>query len=46
MSFIINAVKNFAIFRKAPGLESHFNKVAGLKATNVIKKRLLHRGFP
>ena len=27
-------------------LESLFNKVAGLKAWNVIKKRLLHRWFP
>ena len=32
--------------RKRPLLESFFNKVAGLKAWNFIKKRLQHRYFP
>ena len=32
--------------RKAPVLESLFNKVIGLKACNVIKRRLQHRCFP
>ena len=27
-------------------LESLFNKIAGLKACNFIKKRLQHKGFP
>ena len=27
-------------------LEPHFNKVAGLKACNCVKKRLQHRCFP
>ena len=33
-------------YRKTPVLESIFNKVAGLKACNFIKKRLQHRCFP
>ena len=32
--------------RKTPVLESPFNKVAGLKACNFIKKRLQYRRFP
>ena len=32
--------------RKAPVLEYLFNKVAGLKACNFIKKRLQHSFFP
>ena len=32
--------------RKTPVLESLFNKVAGLKACNFIKKRLKHSCFP
>ena len=32
--------------RKTPVLESLFNKAAGLKACNFIKKRLEHRCFP
>ena len=34
------------IHRKAPLSEPLFNKVAGLKAYNVIKKRLQYRCFP
>ena len=29
-----------------PALESLFNKIAGLKACNFIKKRFQHRSFP
>ena len=32
--------------RKAPVLESPFNKIAGVNACNLIKKRLQHRRFP
>ena len=32
--------------RKAPVLDSLFNKVAGQKACNFIKKRLQHKCFP
>ena len=32
--------------QKIPVLESLYNKVAGLKACSVIKKRLQHRCFP
>ena len=32
--------------RKTPVLESLLNKVAGLEACNIIKKRLQHRYFP
>ena len=38
-------LKNFAILRRTPVLESLFNKVAGLQAFNFIKKRLYHRCF-
>ena len=31
---------------KTPVLESLFNKVAGLKGFNLIKKRLQYGGFP
>ena len=42
--FKIGLLKNFANFTgKAPVLESPFNKVAGLKTCNFIKKRLQHR---
>ena len=42
--FKIGVLKNFANFTgKAPVLESSFNKVAGLKTCNFIKKRLQHR---
>ena len=33
-------------YRKTSMLESVFNKVAGLKASNIIKNRLQHRCFP
>ena len=32
--------------QEAPLLESFFNKLAGLKASNFIKKRLQHSCFP
>ena len=39
-------IKNLRKFHtKAPALECLFNKVAGLKACNVIKKRLQRRSF-
>ena len=39
--------KKFCTFhRKTPVMESLFNKVAGLKTCNFIKKRLQHRFFP
>ena len=34
------------VHRKTPWLESLFNKVAGLKSCNFIKKRLRRRCFP
>ena len=34
------------IHRKTPVLESYFNKIAGLKACNFIKKKLQHSCFP
>ena len=34
------------IHRKTPALESLFNKVAGLKDSNFIKKKLQRRCFP
>ena len=34
------------IHRKTPVLESLFDKAAGLKAFNFIKKRVQHRRFP
>ena len=47
MFFKMRALKNFVIFTgKTPVLESLFNKVAGLKAYNFIKKELEHRCFP
>ena len=47
MYFRIGVLKNFAMFTgKTPVLESLFNKYAGLKACNFIKKRLQHRFFP
>ena len=43
----IDVLKNFALItKKVPLLESLFNKVAGLKACNTIKKRLQHRCLP
>ena len=36
----------FDIHKKKPMLESLFNKVAGLRTCNFIKKRLQHRCFP
>ena len=39
-------LKFHKIHWKTPVLESLFNKVAGLKAYNLIKKRLRHRCFP
>ena len=36
----------FKFLRKAPGLESLFNKVAGLKVQNFIKKGLQYKCFP
>ena len=45
--FKIGALKKFRnIHRKTPVLESLFNKFAGLKASNFIKKRLQYRCFP
>ena len=35
-----------SIHRKAPVLESLFNKVAGVIPTTLLKKRLQHRCFP
>ena len=46
MFFKKTALKNFAIYRKTPVLESLFNKVAGLETYNFIQKRLQHRCFP
>ena len=40
------ALKNFATSTRTPVLESLFNKVAGLKAWNFIKKRPQDRCFP
>ena len=40
------ALKNFAIVRKMPALESLFNIVAYLLASNFIRKRVQHRCFP
>ena len=34
------------LHRRAPMFESVFNKIAGLKVCNFIKKRLQHRYFP
>ena len=34
-----------AVHRKTPVLESLFNKVAGLQASSIFKKRLRHRCF-
>ena len=47
MFFKIGVLKNFAIFihRKTLLLESLFNKVAGLKASNFIKRRPKYRCF-
>ena len=42
--FLKVVLKNFATF--TPMLESLFNKVADLNASNFIKKRLRHRYFP
>ena len=43
----IGVLKNFVNFtKKTYILESLFNKVAGLQASNFIKKRLQHRCFP
>ena len=39
-------LKNFAMFTAKHVLESLFNKVAYLKACNLIKKRLQHGCFP
>ena len=39
-------LKNFENFTRKHVLESLFNKVAGLKACNTIKKRLQYRCFP
>ena len=47
MFFKTGVLKNLEIsHRKTPVSESIFNKVAGLKACNFIKKRLEHRCFP
>ena len=39
-------LKIWQISEETPVLESLFNRVAGLKACNFIKKRLQHRRFP
>ena len=44
--FEIVVLKTFAIFSGKPVLDSLFNKVAGLKVCNFIKRRLRHRYFP
>ena len=46
MFFKLAVLKNFAIYRKTPALESLFHKVAGLKTCNFNKVRLQHRCFP
>ena len=45
MFFKIDVLKNFAIFTGKRLCKSFFNKVAGLQASNFIKKRLQHRCF-
>ena len=45
MFFKICVLDNFAILTGKHVLESLFNKVAGLKTCNFIKKRLQHRCF-
>ena len=42
---IKTVLEHFAIFRTTPVSNSLFNKVAGLKACNFIKKRLQHSYF-
>ena len=44
MFFKIDKIRN--MYRKTLVLESLFNKVAGLKAWNFIKKSLQHSCFP
>ena len=44
MYFRMGVLENFTIF-KTPKLESLFNKNAGLKTCNLIKKSLQHRCF-
>ena len=44
--FKIGVLKNFAIFTGKHLCLCLFNKVAGLKSCNFIKKRLQHRCFP
>ena len=45
MFFKIGAIKNFTDFTEKHMCWSLFNKVAGLKTYNIIKKRLQHRCF-
>ena len=46
MFFKIGFLKNFANHKKTPVLESLFKKVADLKVSKFIKKRLQNRCFP
>ena len=39
-------LKSFQLFTGKPVLKHLFNKVAGLQACNLMKKRLQHRYFP
>ena len=39
-------LKAFATLTRKHVLESYFNKIANLKVSNLIKKRLWHRCFP
>ena len=45
MFFKVGVLKNFANFTGKHILKSLFNKVAGLKSCNFIKKRLQHTCF-
>ena len=45
MFFKIGAIKNFTDFTEKHMCWSLFNKAAGLKTYNIIKKRLQHRCF-
>ena len=46
MFFKTGSLKDWQYPQKTPVLESLFEKVAGLKACNFIKKRPQHRCFP
>ena len=47
MFFKIGVLKNFAIFRGTPVLESHFNKVAGMQLSfEILKNSFFHKTPP